>query len=351
MSFVIKKIDSAVPTNIITGFLGAGKTTLIKHLLSQKPEHERWAILVNEFGEVGIDGALLDTAQHQQIFIREVPGGCMCCTSNLPMQVALNQLLAEAKPDRLIIEPTGIGHPSEIVEALNAPHYRDVLKLNGIVTLVDARKIDDPRYTSHNTFREQLAIADVIVATKSDTYSPDQFDALQTFLAQEGITQHHLTQAIRGDLDIALLEINAKAAQPTFSLGQTRPSQPEPVSQTTMPQLDANGMCELTNQGEGFRSMGWVFDNNKVFCSERITRALANAHENPQLAVERIKAVFRTEQGVKGFNIVEDECASYDMKAAKQSLLEVITSDAVSEAVIRQVLLTPIINAELDSER
>ena len=102
----------AVPTNIITGFLGVGKTSAILYLLSQKPAHERWAVLVNEFGEIGVDGSLLNGqySKEQGIFIREVPGGCMCCASGLPMQIALNQLLSKAKPDRLLIEPTGLGH-------------------------------------------------------------------------------------------------------------------------------------------------------------------------------------------------------------------------------------------------
>ena len=87
---------TAVPTNIITGFLGVGKTSAILHLLRYKPDNERWAVLVNEFGEIGVDGSLLQGrhAEANGVFVREVPGGCMCCTAGLPMQIALNQLLA-----------------------------------------------------------------------------------------------------------------------------------------------------------------------------------------------------------------------------------------------------------------
>lgn len=121
----------AVPTNVITGFLGVGKTSAILHLLSHKPVHERWGVLVNEFGEIGVDGSFLE-GQHpkgQSIFIREVPGGCMCCTSGLPMEIALSQLLAVARLDRLLVEPTGLGHPKEVLEVLAAPHYHDILSL------------------------------------------------------------------------------------------------------------------------------------------------------------------------------------------------------------------------------
>ena len=82
-------------TNLITGFLGSGKTTSILHLLAQKPADEKWAVLVNEFGEVGIDGALLADSG---ALLKEIPGGCMCCVNGLPMQVGLNTLLRQGKP-------------------------------------------------------------------------------------------------------------------------------------------------------------------------------------------------------------------------------------------------------------
>jgi len=83
---------SAVPTNIITGFLGVGKTSAILHLLKSKPDDERWAVLVNKFGEIGVDGSLFQGQSKEEagVFIREVPGGCMCCATGVPMQVALN---------------------------------------------------------------------------------------------------------------------------------------------------------------------------------------------------------------------------------------------------------------------
>ncbi len=77
-------------TNLITGFLGSGKTTSILHLLAHKPANEKWAVLVNEFGEVGIDGALL---AESGALLKEISGGCMCCVNGLPMQVGLNTLL------------------------------------------------------------------------------------------------------------------------------------------------------------------------------------------------------------------------------------------------------------------
>ena len=123
----------AVPTHILTGFLGAGKTTLLRHLLAQKPAHEVWAVLVNEFGQIGLDGVLLDSVD-QSIAIREVAGGCLCCTSQLPMQIGLARLLGQAKPDRLFIEPTGLGHPKQLIEQLTESHWQQSLQLRAVVT-------------------------------------------------------------------------------------------------------------------------------------------------------------------------------------------------------------------------
>ena len=101
-----------IPTNLITGFLGVGKTTAVIDLLSRKPPGSRWAVLVNEYGEVAIDGALIEGSGPDGVTVREVGGGCVCCASAPYLPVALHFLLLDAKPERLIIETTGLGHPA-----------------------------------------------------------------------------------------------------------------------------------------------------------------------------------------------------------------------------------------------
>ena len=131
MSMSVKNpiIFQNIPCTLVTGFLGAGKTTVINQLLATKPHDERWALLINEFGRIGIDGALLASSQdndleQKNIAIREVSGGCICCTSQLPLQIAISRLLSEHHPQRLLIEPTGLAHPRELILQLSAPHWQ-----------------------------------------------------------------------------------------------------------------------------------------------------------------------------------------------------------------------------------
>lgn len=207
------KTISAIPTTIITGFLGVGKSSAILNLLKHKPKQERWAVLVNEFGEIGVDGSVFEGqhTQEQGVFIREVPGGCMCCVAGLPMQVALNQLLKLARPDRLLIEPTGLGHPKEILHTLRSDTYRSVINLQQIITLVDARKLSDRRYTEHHTFNEQIAIADVVVGNKQDLYQGDEQSTLQAYIDQHGASGAQVIFTQHSDISTIDLSKKTKA--------------------------------------------------------------------------------------------------------------------------------------------
>ena len=111
---------SQIPTHLLAGPLGAGKTSLLMSLMRQKPEREHWAILINEFGQIGLDLALLTSEQTDGISLSEIPGGCLCCVNGLPFQVGLGRLLRKAKPDRLFIEASGLGHPAKLLEQLGS---------------------------------------------------------------------------------------------------------------------------------------------------------------------------------------------------------------------------------------
>jgi G3E family GTPase len=126
-----------IPTHLIGGPLGAGKTSLIRQLLAQRPAHERWAVLINEFGQIGLDAALLET-DAQGVALGEVAGGCLCCVNGVPFQVGLGRLLRKSRPQRLLIEPSGLGHPAQLLEQLRQPPWAEVLAVQPPVLVLDA---------------------------------------------------------------------------------------------------------------------------------------------------------------------------------------------------------------------
>lgn len=189
-------------TNLITGFLGSGKTTTLLHLLANKPVDEKWAVLVNEFGEVGIDGALL---ANRGALLKEIPGGCLCCVNGLPMQVGLNTLLRQAKPDRLLIEPTGLGHAKQILEMLAADVYQSWIDLRATLCLLDPRLLLNENAVNNAYFRGQLAAADIIVANKQDRATTASQAALTRWYQQNG-DNRQLVYTEKGTVGIELLD-------------------------------------------------------------------------------------------------------------------------------------------------
>ena len=307
---------NAVPTNIITGFLGVGKTTAILHLLKHKPHHERWAVLVNEFGEIGIDGSLF-RGQHnnnEDIYIREVPGGCMCCTSGLPMQVALNQLLAKANPDRLLIEPTGLGHPQEVLQTLSSGQYRETLSLQKTLTLVDARKLFDIRYTTHDTFNQQIMIADTVIGNKVDLYSEEDKNILKEYVIQLGLTDTEILYTQHGKIPYSALQ-----GPLTTEPQQTHHHRHKTVSIKDETPIPECGFIMAVNKGERFNSIGWRFSPYKVFNRKKLFLFLSG------LSVERMKAVFITEEGVCAYNLTQDALTEMRLTETHESRIEIIS--------------------------
>jgi G3E family GTPase len=321
--------EQAVPTNIITGFLGVGKTSAILHLLSQKPADQRWAVLVNEFGEIGIDGSLFE-GQHTKeegVFIREVPGGCMCCTSGLPMEIALSQLLRKAEPDRLLVEPTGLGHPKEVIQLLSAEHYKDMLSVHKTLTLVDARKLQDSRYTDHDIYNQQIEVADRIVANKVDLYEEGDKARLLAYVEQQGVSEADVLFTEYGQIPPEALEGLTSVSGPLRD--RRNMSKVKPLA-LDLPMPDC-GFIKATNKGSGFTSIGWRFSADKVFSREKLFLLLTG------VTAERVKAVFITDVGVFGYNAASDALTELELDDCVESRIEII-ADSIDDSIEEQLL-------------
>lgn len=274
-------------TTLVTGFLGSGKTTAILHLLAHKPAAERWAVLVNEFGEIGIDGALL--AENGAV-LKEIPGGCMCCVNGLSMQVGLNMLLQRHRPDRLIIEPTGLGHPKQILSLLTSPVYESWLSLNATLCLLDARQLSDQRYRDNENFRDQLAAADIIIANKQDCYQPRDQAQLADW-AREYAGNRQIIAASRGRISPALLD-SPRLNERLLPDGKHHHHRDSGATGLAALRLPGNsGWRRALNSGQGYEACGWIFSGETLFETISLLEWVRLA------PVERVKGVMRIQEG------------------------------------------------------
>ncbi len=216
-------MSTPIPYNLITGFLGAGKTTTIAHLLQQKPTGERWAVLVNEFGKAGVDGELLHP--DSGIFIDTVAGGCLCCDAELMFRVGLHRLLKKAQPHRLLIEPTGLGHAWRIAQVLAEPQHQALLSPRATLCLVSAHLAEQSHASGHPSFHEQLWLADRVLLNKADAVSPAQLKQACDWLVQHGVQADAIIPTHFGEVSSSLLDLPMGTRPPRFFPRQT--SQPD----------------------------------------------------------------------------------------------------------------------------
>ena len=283
--------------NLLTGFLGSGKTTTLLHLLANKPASENWAVLVNEFGEIGIDGALL---ADRGATLKEIPGGCMCCVNGLPMQIGLNKLLKQTRPDRLLIEPTGLGHPRQLLTLLSSPVYLPWLELNATLTLLDARQLSDPRVVENENFRDQLAAADIIIGNKCDRWSSSDRQALLRW-QESNLDGRPFFSTEFGQISPALL--NTPRGKPRdIPQPQHHQHRSLPTSGIAALRLDGPSRWRRAlNEGQGYVACGWVFDSETVFDTLPL---LEWARLVP---VDRVKGVLRVAEGSVSINRQGDD--------------------------------------------
>ena len=320
----------AVPTHIISGFLGDGKTTLLKHLLSQKPENEVWAVLMNEFGQIGVDQQMLPQTQGYQV--KELLGGCLCCSSQLPMQIALSRLLSETKPDRLFIEPTGLGHPAQLLEQLTEPHWQQSIAMRALVTVVDGSRLHDADWSKQNLYADQLKAAQIIVVSHADTMDFADDQALAALKIEYQAYQQ--TWLMSGQADITLKQIDQSyigterkiqpllKIQKTFSTGQ---SQPE------IKQLPYH-YVETT---QGYSVAGWKFPKRWQFDFYPLLDLLCE-----QKNWLRIKGIFNTNQGWKTFNFNPQQFNYQSSEEGIDNRVEIIVQDQRDWLVFETALMS-----------
>lgn len=222
-------MPAKTPATIITGFLGAGKTTLIRNML-QNAQGRRIALIINEFGDLGVDGDILkgcgdETCKEEDVM--ELSNGCICCTVADDFIPTMEKLLArEDKPDHIVIETSGLALPQPLVRAFNWPGISTQVTVDGVVTVVDGKAVTEGRFAhsveavdaqrkldenlDHETplselFEDQVACADMIVVNKTDLLDATQASELVSKLEDEAREGVQVVKTSMGKLPVDVL--------------------------------------------------------------------------------------------------------------------------------------------------
>jgi len=321
-----------VPTTLITGFFGVGKTTTIQSFLARKSTDEVWAVLVNEFGDVSVDHAAMEIKEHTgNVIIREIPGGCMCCMMNVPMRDAISEILCRVKPDRFLIEPTGIGHPAGILDELRDPQLSKMLRLKAIICLLDPRYALDPRIQNVQVFNDQVILSDILVASKADLATANELAAFHDWAEQLFPPKLKILEACNGNLEMSLLDLDVERAN--ISLFHESQVGAEFHANKNTSVLNPGKPYRASNRGAGYQGCGWIFSNKDLFDKNLLLDLLGP----PGLCglpdgseIERLKGVFRLGKETLFVNRVRNEITLSEIVYRNDSRLEVVISKNVS---------------------
>lgn len=316
-----------IPTHIITGFLGVGKTTAIRSLFAQRPANERWGIFVNEYGMVSLDHLLLD--QHGPLIdVQELAGGCFCCTTAELLKPALAGFIRRTHPDRLFIEPSGAGHPAGLIDTLRTHWFGERLDLLPTLCLVDPQDFGTKRITNQAVFYDQIQMADVVVLNWLDRRDPDLVARCRAWLTEFDPPKAHIYETTHARLEWDWLFSNQLVARPPcFGTAHHSPAGDAangPLVNLTISPLPGAPL-RLENSGLGQWACGWIFDREDVFDREALLDLLGYVHP-----ILRIKGVFHCDDDWWVINRVGSETSFEPTAYRRDSRLEIIVGHQTS---------------------
>ncbi|HEX5066987.1 MAG TPA: GTP-binding protein [Myxococcota bacterium] len=275
----------AVPVHVVAGFLGAGKTSALRAQLEAR-RGERIAIIVNDFGEASLDAATLEV--ESPFRITNIPGGCVCCTAPEGFVDALGAVL-ETRPDRVLIEPTGLARPQDLVDTIRRCRHADALALAPLIVLLDpgelARLESGGDATTLSLLREQADGADVLVANRIDLCGDAALARFRRFATERWPAPLAVLETTEGRLPASAFEWPAGEG-----------------ARAAHAHAHAHDHAAPSTADHAARSWRWAPD--AVFSHARLSAALARMLRGEAGApLARFKGIFRTEQGVSRLEI------------------------------------------------
>jgi len=332
--------QTSLPTHLITGLLGSGKTTTLKQLLRQKPAHERWGVIINEFGEVDIDAATLQS-QESNDAVLSVSGGCVCCSAQQGLTQAINQLLAESTQNpisRLFIEPTGLGHPAKIIDTLTQSSFVSPLSLQPILCVITPQQLTPSRWQKSAVMRDLVTLSDIILLNKTDLSSVDEQHIALELLHNVYPPKIEVKPTQQGRILLAEL-LSSKQNQDTkgpsrftilssskgLALHQKQTTQTSQIVDSSLPGI-SQCLVQIAPDSSNLATIGWIFHAKIQF--NRVKLKLFFAAMAPILS--RGKGLLKTGNEWQLVNWSDEGLSFEDIAWRQDSRLELLFNDTIS---------------------
>lgn len=291
-----------IPVHIVSGFLGTGKTSALRHQLNAR-KGEKIAVIVNDFGEAGFDAETLSGDAPFKII--NIPGACVCCTAPEGFAAALNAVV-EQNPERLLIEPTGLARPQDLVDTIRRGPQRDILEIAPVTVLVDPRRLNTKSASERELIEEQAQVADVIVANYTDLCSAEDEARFDAWVAQIWPPPLAVHKTNHGIIPVELMDWpedeggrldRNHAREGESSLGQTHAHEHAPHD-------DDHDHGAST---EGFRARSFRWSTDTVFERDRLESAIRKIAKESGAPLTRLKGIFHTREGVFAIEYAGDD--------------------------------------------
>ena len=349
------KKGETIPTNLIVGFLGSGKTTAITKLIAKRPPGENWSILINEFGTVSIDHALVDS-DAKGVAVEELGGGCACCTLAFAFKPLLAKFIRRTKPDRLVLEPSGVSHPAKVVDILRSPDFAGSINLRNIICLIDPKDFEDPRWRDTEVFQDQVQLADIVILNWTDERDRELIDRCRAWVENFRPPKQLILETSFGEIDPALLDrefntvrfpifADAHPAPDSANSERKHPAElkldPQDSHQhdhhhkhdgaaaekpsAAAPKPTPRKPLRFLNEAPGYDACGWIFHVDDVFNRDKLLDLLGYVHP-----IVRLKGVFHCDQDWWTINRAKEGTSYAPSAYRRDSRLEIILDRTTS---------------------
>jgi G3E family GTPase len=303
-----RELGKRVSTHLVTGFLGSGKTTFLRRALTGELADERAAVLVNEFGSVGVDGARLSGGG---LDVVELPSGCVCCTLRGDFVRGVGRIIRELGPDRLFVEASGLAEPAGCIAALRSPEVASAIAVEPVICVLDVVRFPQWQRVMPHVAEAQVRAASVVLMNKTDQADAAGLDAIEAVVVDLNPDAVRIG-TVHCDVDLGVL---LKAEIPKTAYGVA--SENDHVHALT-----EAGMGEVAYEGEA------TFDVAQL---KRFLEAMPHS-------IFRGKGIVRVPEGGLNVDLLPDERTLETVDAPDRSRLVLIGHDLDREALLSDLL-------------